>query len=72
MIRPMPMKLQQILLSQAEHDALACAILITTSDDLAEAVAEQVENQLQKLPREDIARKSIENFGHIYVAESYG
>ena len=58
------------LLSQAEHDALACAILITTSDALAEAVAEEVEKQLQKLPREDIARKSIENFGHIYVAES--
>lgn len=58
------------LLSQAEHDALACAVLITTSDALAEAVAEEVEKQLQKLPREDIARKSIENFGHIYVAES--
>ena len=58
------------LLSQAEHDALACAILITTSDALAEAVAEEVEKQLQKLPRENIARKSIENFGHIYVAES--
>ena len=58
------------LLSQAEHDALACSILITTSDALAEAVAEEVEKQLQKLPREDIARKSIENFGHIYVAES--
>lgn len=58
------------LLSQAEHDALACAVLITTSDDLADAVAEQVELQLSKLPREAIARKSIENFGHIYVAES--
>ena len=58
------------LLSQAEHDALACAVLITTSDDLADAVAEQVELQLAKLPREAIARKSIENFGQIYVAES--
>ena len=58
------------LLSQAEHDALACAVLITTSDDLADAVAEQVEIQLRKLPRESIARQSIENFGHIYVAES--
>ena len=58
------------LLSQAEHDALACAVLITTSDALAEEVAEEVEKQLQKLPREAIARKSIENFGHIYVAES--
>ncbi|WP_339173429.1 histidinol dehydrogenase [Solibacillus sp. FSL R5-0691] len=58
------------LLSQAEHDTLACAVLITTSDDLADAVADQVEIQLSKLPRQSIARKSIENFGHIYVAES--
>lgn len=58
------------LLSQAEHDALACAVLITTSDDLADQVAEQVEIQLSNLPREAIARKSIENFGQIYVAES--
>lgn len=58
------------LLSQAEHDPLACAVLITISDDLADAVAEQVEVQLSKLPREAIARKAIENFGHIYVAES--
>ncbi len=58
------------LLSQAEHDALACAILITTSDTLAETVAEEVEKQLQKLPRQAIARQAIENFGHIYVAES--
>lgn len=58
------------LLSQAEHDALACAVLITTSDDLADEVAEQVEMQLKKLPREAIARKAIENFGQIYVAES--
>jgi histidinol dehydrogenase len=58
------------LLSQAEHDMLACAVLITTSDDLADAVAEQVEIQLAQLPREAIARKAIENFGHIYVADS--
>ena len=58
------------LLSQAEHDALACAVLITTSDALADAVAEQVELQLSKLPREAIARKSIEDFGQIYVAAS--
>lgn len=58
------------LLSQAEHDALACAILVTTSEQLAKDVAEQVELQLQRLPREDIARQSIENFGTIYVAES--
>ncbi len=58
------------LLSQAEHVAIACAILITTSDDLADAVAEQVEIQMAKLPREAIARQAIKNFGHIYVAES--
>ncbi|MBQ0140882.1 MAG: histidinol dehydrogenase [Kurthia sp.] len=58
------------LLSQAEHDALACAVLITTSERLAEEVAEQVELQLQQLPREGIARKSIENFGTIYIAET--
>lgn len=58
------------LLSQAEHDALACAILITTSGDLAEAVRDEVEKQLKQLPREAIARKSVENFGHIYVADS--
>ncbi|MFC5542391.1 histidinol dehydrogenase [Ureibacillus suwonensis] len=58
------------LLSQAEHDMRACAILITTSENLANAVSEQVEEQLKQLPREDIARASIENFGHIYIAET--
>jgi histidinol dehydrogenase len=58
------------LLSQAEHDPMACAILITTSDVLAEEVALQVEQQLSKLPREAIARQAIENYGHIYVTES--
>lgn len=58
------------LLSQAEHDTLACAVLITTSERLAKEVAEQVELQLRNLPREDIARKSIENFGQIYIASS--
>lgn len=58
------------LLSQAEHDPLACAVLITTSDGLAEQVADEVEKQLSTLPREAIARQSIENYGHIYVAES--
>lgn len=58
------------LLSQAEHDALACAVLVTTSEQLAKEVAEQVELQLQKLPREEIARQAIENFGTIYIADS--
>lgn len=58
------------LLSQAEHDPMACPILITTSKLLAENVQVQVEKQLQTLPREAIARKSVENFGCIYIAES--
>lgn len=58
------------LLSQAEHDPMACAVLITTSDALAEEVALQVEVQLAKLPRESIARAAIDNYGHIYVAET--
>ncbi len=58
------------LLSQAEHDALACAILVTTSERLAQDVAIQVEQQLRELPREAIARKAIENFGQIYIAET--
>lgn len=58
------------LLSQAEHDALACAILITTCQSLAEEVAEEVERQLATLPREAIARQAIERFGQIYLAET--
>ena len=56
------------LLSQAEHDRLACAVLITTSEVLAQEVALEVEQQLKQLPREDIARKSIETYGAIYIA----
>ncbi|MED3801677.1 histidinol dehydrogenase [Lysinibacillus xylanilyticus] len=58
------------LLSQAEHDNLACAILITTSEQLAKKVADEVEKQLTTLPRKEVARASIENFGAIYVAET--
>ena len=58
------------LLAQAEHDRFACSILITTSETLAEQVSLEVEKQLKQLPREEIARASIENFGHIYIAES--
>lgn len=57
------------LLSQAEHDPMACPILLTTSDFFASEVAHEVEQQLTKLPREKIARASVENFGKIYVAE---
>ncbi len=55
------------LLSQAEHDERASSILVTTSMELAEAVSEEVEKQLSVLPREAIARASINDFGAIYV-----
>jgi histidinol dehydrogenase len=53
------------LLSQAEHDEMASAILVTPSAALAEAVAAEVERQLAQLPREAIARKSIDDYGAI-------
>ena len=58
------------LLAQAEHDRFASSVLITTSETLAEQVSIEVEKQLKLLPREEIARGSIENFGCIYIAES--
>ena len=58
------------LLSQAEHDELASAILVTTSEPMAIAVQEEVETQLQQLSREAIARQSIEDFGAIILAEN--
>lgn len=58
------------LLSQAEHDKLASAVLVTDSEALAQAVAEEIEKQLPKLPREAIARASIDNNGKIIVAEN--
>lgn len=58
------------LLSQAEHDELASAILITTSMELAKAVSEQVEVFISELSRTDIMRKSIDNYGYILVADS--
>lgn len=58
------------LLSQAEHDKMAAAVLITTSAKLAGAVADELERQLKNLPREAIARSSIENNGKIILVES--
>lgn len=58
------------LLSQAEHDKNASAVLVTDSEDLAKAVAEEIENQLKTLSREEIARVSIDNNGKIIVAEN--
>lgn len=58
------------LLSQAEHDELASAILVTTSRALAEKVAEQVDTFAVSLSRRDIIKKSLENYGYILVADS--
>lgn len=58
------------LLSQAEHDELASAILITTSMDLAEAVSAEVDKFLEELSRTEIISKSLDNYGYILVAES--
>ena len=58
------------LLSQAEHDKLASAILVTDSAELAEKVQAEVERQLELLPRRDIARVSIDNNGKIVVAHN--
>ena len=58
------------LLSQAEHDRLASAVLITDSPALAEAVQAEVERQVRLLPREEIASASIDNNGKIIVADT--
>ena len=58
------------LLSQAEHDRMASAVLVTDSMEFAQKTAQEVERQLQTLPREEIARASIENNGKIIVADS--
>ena len=58
------------LLSQAEHDKLASAVLVTDSMELALAVQSEIENQLISLKREEIARASIDNNGKIIVAEN--
>ena len=57
------------LLSQAEHDKMASAVLVTNSMELAEKVSGEVERQLQLLPRQEIARASIENNGMILVTK---
>ncbi|RZS92909.1 histidinol dehydrogenase [Cuneatibacter caecimuris] len=58
------------LLSQAEHDELASAILVTTSQKLAEEVAGEVDQFLQELSRKEILEKSLENYGYILVVDS--
>ena len=58
------------LLSQAEHDKLASAVLVTDSAELAQQVSEELEKQIPLLPRAEIARASIDNNGKIIVAEN--
>lgn len=58
------------LLSQAEHDELASAILVTTSQELAEKVSEEVNGFLNELSRSEIIRKSLDNYGYILVADT--
>lgn len=58
------------LLSQAEHDKLASAVLVTDSKDLAEKVQAELERQVALLPREEIARTSIDNNGKIIIVDS--
>ena len=58
------------MLSQVEHDRMASAVLVTDSMGLAMAVQQEIERQLKLLPREEIARASIENNGKILVADS--
>ncbi|MFY4774964.1 histidinol dehydrogenase [Metabacillus sp. RGM 3146] len=57
------------LLSQAEHDRMASSVLVTDSMELAREVSLETEKQLEFLPRKEIAQASIEDYGHIYVAE---
>ena len=58
------------LLSQAEHDEMASAILVTTSRELAEAVALEIEKFVTELSRKEIIVKSLENYGYLLVADT--
>lgn len=58
------------LLSQAEHDELASAILVTTSMELAEKVSEEIKTFTQELPRREVIEKSLDNYGYILVADT--
>ena len=58
------------LLSQAEHDEMASAIMITTSMEVAEAVSKEVDAFTEVLERKEIIQKSLDNFGYIFVAET--
>ena len=58
------------LLSQAEHDELASAILVTTSQELAKRVSAEAERFVEELSRREIIRKSLDNYGYILVADT--
>ena len=58
------------LLSQAEHDEMASAILVTTSRDFADKVSEEIEGYLKTLSRSEIIRKSLDNYGYALIAET--
>ena len=58
------------LMSQAEHDKLASAILLTTSADLARATLHEIDKQIKDLERQNIIEESLENYGEIIVCES--
>ena len=58
------------MLSQAEHDPMASAILVTTSEKLAEKVKEELEKQASRLSRKDVIAESLENYGAIIITES--
>ncbi len=58
------------LLSQAEHDEMASAILVTTSQEVADKVSEEIEGFLKTLSRAEIIKKSLDNYGYIFVAKN--
>lgn len=58
------------LMSQAEHDKLASAILLTTSSDIARATAKEIDRQIKYLERQEIIEESLDNFGEIIVCEN--
>jgi len=67
---PNPRYVAADLLSQAEHDELASAILVTTSEELARKVSDEVDGFLKILERAEIIKKSLDNFGYILVADT--
>lgn len=57
------------MLSQAEHDELASSVVITTSEDLAKEIEKEVMIQLQKLPKKEMAQKSLDDYGAIFIVK---